>query len=212
MKVTLPYQHHCTLYKVELTFCKGKALHFLEGPERIWFSISPPEGGRILLFAPSRQSDKLVSSRRSWDSPNPSPPGECAPPLVRGGWAHSLAREGVGESQSRRGDIHRGTLYIIIYMYFVPIRFCLTGSPRKKTWLLFQFYCFNPSVPGEGGGLGNRSGDACKWFASKVCTLARSPLWFATQWVIILKGTVRPDWICMRVVSLESPLKAHQPL
>ncbi len=27
-----------------------------------------------------------------------------------------------------------------------------------------------------------------------------------------LKGTVRPDWICMRVVSLESPLKGHQPL
>ncbi len=27
-----------------------------------------------------------------------------------------------------------------------------------------------------------------------------------------LKGTVRPDWICMRVVSLESPLKAHKPL
>ena len=27
-----------------------------------------------------------------------------------------------------------------------------------------------------------------------------------------LKGTVRPDWICMRVVSLKSPLKAHQTL
>ncbi len=26
------------------------------------------------------------------------------------------------------------------------------------------------------------------------------------------KGTVRPDWICMRVVSLENPLKGHQPL
>ncbi len=26
------------------------------------------------------------------------------------------------------------------------------------------------------------------------------------------KGTVRPDWICMRVVSLESPLMGHQPL
>ncbi len=26
------------------------------------------------------------------------------------------------------------------------------------------------------------------------------------------KGTVRSDWICMRVVSLESPLKGHQPL
>jgi hypothetical protein len=28
----------------------------------------------------------------------------------------------------------------------------------------------------------------------------------------LLKGTVRPDWICMRVISLESPLKGHQPL
>jgi hypothetical protein len=27
-----------------------------------------------------------------------------------------------------------------------------------------------------------------------------------------LKGTVRPDWICMRVVSLDSPLKEHQML
>jgi hypothetical protein len=28
----------------------------------------------------------------------------------------------------------------------------------------------------------------------------------------VFKGTVRPDWICMRVVPLESPLKGHQPL
>ncbi len=27
-----------------------------------------------------------------------------------------------------------------------------------------------------------------------------------------VKDTVRPDWICMRVVPLESPLKGHQPL
>jgi hypothetical protein len=27
-----------------------------------------------------------------------------------------------------------------------------------------------------------------------------------------LKGTVWPDWICIRVVSLESPLKGHQLL
>jgi hypothetical protein len=26
------------------------------------------------------------------------------------------------------------------------------------------------------------------------------------------KGTVRPDWICMRVVSLESPFKGHHTL
>jgi hypothetical protein len=28
---------------------------------------------------------------------------------------------------------------------------------------------------------------------------------------ISFKGTVRPDWICMRVLSLESPLKGHKP-
>jgi hypothetical protein len=29
---------------------------------------------------------------------------------------------------------------------------------------------------------------------------------------LCVKGTVQPDWICMRVVPLESPLKGHQPL
>jgi hypothetical protein len=29
---------------------------------------------------------------------------------------------------------------------------------------------------------------------------------------VSFKGTVRPDWICMRVVSLGPPLKGHQPL
>ncbi len=39
----------------------------------------------------------------------------------------------------------------------------------------------------------------------------RSPnLW--SLHLLILTGTVRPDWICRRVVSLESPLKGHQPL
>jgi hypothetical protein len=33
-------------------------------------------------------------------------------------------------------------------------------------------------------------------------------LWMSAKF----KGTVRPDWICMRLVSLESPLKGHQPL
>ncbi len=30
--------------------------------------------------------------------------------------------------------------------------------------------------------------------------------------VSYFKGTVWPDWICMRVLPLESPLKGHQPL
>ncbi len=32
------------------------------------------------------------------------------------------------------------------------------------------------------------------------------------EYVGVFKGTVRPDWISMRVVPLESPLKGHQPL
>jgi hypothetical protein len=60
--------------------------------------------GRVLSF---------FSSRRNWDSPDPSTAGECAP-LVLGGGAHSLAREGLGESQFRRGDIHCDTLYIYV--------------------------------------------------------------------------------------------------
>jgi hypothetical protein len=66
------------------------------------------------LGSQSRQSAKLFSSRRNWDSPNPSPAGECAPPLVPEGGAHSLEREGAGESQFQRGDVHCGTLYIYV--------------------------------------------------------------------------------------------------
>ncbi len=68
----------------------------------------PHRVGRVLSFS--------FSSRRNWDSPNPSPAGECS-----GGGAHSLAREGFGESQFRRGDIHCGTLYtyFVIYLYFL---------------------------------------------------------------------------------------------
>jgi hypothetical protein len=37
----------------------------------------------------------------------------CLPPPPPGSWggAHSLAREGLGESQFRRGDLHGGTLF-----------------------------------------------------------------------------------------------------
>ncbi len=52
----------------------------------------------------------FFSSRPNWDSPTPSPVGECAPsPLVQGvGSTHSGERmEG---SQFRRGDRHCGIL------------------------------------------------------------------------------------------------------
>jgi hypothetical protein len=61
-----------------------------------------------LLYHPERGS---IESRQNWDSPNPSPAGECAPPPDQGGGAHSLTKDGLGESQFRRGDIHCGTLY-----------------------------------------------------------------------------------------------------
>jgi hypothetical protein len=75
--------------------------------------------------AQSRQSAKLFSSRRNWDSPNPSPAGECAPP-PSGSWggAHLLAREGVGQSQFRRGDMLCGTIYIYVL--------CGWGSPNSN--------------------------------------------------------------------------------
>jgi hypothetical protein len=38
----------------------------------------------------------------------------CPPPFGSGGGAHSLAREGVGESQFQRGDIPCGTLYMYV--------------------------------------------------------------------------------------------------
>ncbi len=45
----------------------------------------------------------------------PTPhPQASVPPFGSGGGASSLAKEGVGESQFRRGDIHCGTLYMYV--------------------------------------------------------------------------------------------------
>ncbi len=96
-----------------------------------------------LNFRPqSRQSAKLFSSRRNWDSPNPTPHPQASvhlpPSLVPGGGAHSQAREGVGEFQFRRGDIHCGTLYIYVLCasdWTLPPRRVETGlSNVKNVW------------------------------------------------------------------------------
>jgi hypothetical protein len=59
------------------------------------------------------------SSRRNWDSPNPSPAGESAPPVLGGGGggSHSLAREGLWESPNF--DEGTYTVILFIYTYFV---------------------------------------------------------------------------------------------
>ncbi len=63
--------------------------------------------GRVLSF---------FSSRHNLDSPNPSPVGECALPFW--GEGHTRWRQGLGESQFRLGDIHCGTLYIYILLWY----------------------------------------------------------------------------------------------
>jgi hypothetical protein len=76
----------------------------------------------------------FFSSRRNGDYPKPSPAGECAPSTVLGGEAHSLAREGLGEPQFRRGDIHCGTLYI-------SVRSVWLGPYRLNMELELQSLC-----------------------------------------------------------------------
>jgi hypothetical protein len=61
--------------------------------------------GRVISF---------FSSRRNWDSPNPSSAGECATSPRFWGEGHTRWRERGWESHNRRGDIRCGTLYIYI--------------------------------------------------------------------------------------------------
>jgi hypothetical protein len=83
--------------------------------------------GPAIVGQPGRVG-KVFSSRWNWDSPTPSPAGECVPPpFGPGGGAHSLTGEGVGGSQFRRGTY---TVILYVYMYFVtntvsPVRSCL---------------------------------------------------------------------------------------
>ncbi len=99
--------------------------------------------GRVLSF---------FSSRRNWDCPNPSTAAACAPPppplrLVPGGGALSLAREGVGESQFRRGNMHCGTLYIYVLCASSPppVKFQLKTHCSKNPVLLHQTLPLIPS-------------------------------------------------------------------
>jgi hypothetical protein len=66
----------------------------------------------------SGKSAKLFLQSSELGLPQPLARRRVCPPTptsqVLGGGAHSLAREGLGESQFRRGDIHCGTLYIYV--------------------------------------------------------------------------------------------------
>jgi hypothetical protein len=92
---------YCTITHLQYIKCKFSKLKVTK--ERVQEGCQHRVGRVLSLF----------SSRWNWDSPNPSPESPPPPPVLGGG-AHSLAREGLGESQFRRGDIHCGTLYIYV--------------------------------------------------------------------------------------------------
>jgi hypothetical protein len=79
-------------------------------------SVLSQRVGRVLSF---------FSSRRNWDSPNPSPAGECAPPPVLGGGAPrgTLACEkGVGRVPvPTRGHTLSYSLYIRTLWSFMHV-------------------------------------------------------------------------------------------
>ncbi len=52
----------------------------------------------------------------------------CPPPFGSGVGAHSLAREEVGESQFRRGDVHCGTLYIYVLCGSTTLKYSIHTS------------------------------------------------------------------------------------
>ncbi len=87
--------------------------------------------------AQSRQSAKLFLTSSELGLHQTLTPRRMSPTPVLGGGAHSVAREGLLESQFRRGDIHCGTLYIRTLWATVSFKgvSCINGhrSPAKCT-------------------------------------------------------------------------------
>ncbi len=96
--------------------------------------------------AQSRQSAKLFSSRRNWDSPNPSPAGECAPPPRVWGEGHTRWRERNWECPN--SDEGTDTVVLFIHTYFVvsgkqKIKEDYKGRlcTSHKTWRMVLWPC-----------------------------------------------------------------------
>ncbi len=69
---------------------------------------------------------------------------------------------------------------------------------RKNLWELGEN---SPHIPNQIKNLQEQQSDQ-----ESLWLWNRFKMWSDLRQV---KGTVRPDWICMRVVPLESPLKVH---
>ncbi len=109
------------------------------------------ESGLIGRGAQSRQSAKLFSSRRNWDSPTPSPAGECAPPpFCTGGEGHTRWRGGGGRVPIQtRGHTLWCFIYTVQYVqYFVKGReSCMGGREEGIERNCFWFDGSPPPPP-----------------------------------------------------------------
>ncbi len=102
-------------------------LHIYESLSNCRYSglLETQRVGRVLSF---------FSSRRNWDSPNPSPAGECAPPPPWfWGEGHTRWRQRGWESPNSHEGTCTGTLYIL-YTYFVlkPVWWSLPLGSEKR--------------------------------------------------------------------------------
>ncbi len=109
-----PPPPHIRFFQLDFTIFHGLKPHTTTQTRQ---HTTPQSIGRVLSFSP------VVGIGTP---PTPHPKASVSPPLwFRGGGAHSLAREGVGESEFRRWDIRCGTLYIQ-YVYFVAYTLLLS--------------------------------------------------------------------------------------
>jgi hypothetical protein len=75
----------------------------------------------------------FFSSRRNWDSPNPSPAGECAPPPPVLGEGHTRWRERGWESPN--SDEGTYTVVLFTYTYFVGPVIETVAKVRELIWM-----------------------------------------------------------------------------
>ncbi len=91
--------------------------------------LKPGGVGDLVFYFKSCKTTKLFSSRRNWDSPNPSPAGEYArPPLVPGGGAHSLWLERGWESPNSDEGTYTEVLCIYVYVLYVKDLLCISWT------------------------------------------------------------------------------------
>ncbi len=115
--------------RVHVQVCRGnrKSWGAPAGSRRRVNSYTSPAGRQPAIRQPAFTGKHRVgrvlsffSSRRNWDSLNPSPAGECAPLPRFWGEGHTRWRERGWESPNSAEGTY--TLVLFLYMYFVVVK------------------------------------------------------------------------------------------